>query len=222
MNVFIILAHPEAKSYNGAMFSTAVETFKKNGHNVKTSDLYRMNFNPVSGRHNFLTVKDSDYFKQQMEEMNAAELKGFAPEVEQEIQKVEWCDVMIWQFPLWWFGLPGVLQGWVDRVFAMGRTYGGGRIYENGFFKGKRAMLSLTTGGPKESYIKGGYNGDIYGVLRPIHRGMLKFVCFDVLEPNIVYGPVRMQNDERLKFLETYAQRLRQIHTESPIDVGEY
>jgi Flavodoxin-like fold len=31
---------------------------------------------------------------------------------------------MIWQFPLWWFGLPSILKGWVDRVFAMGRTYG--------------------------------------------------------------------------------------------------
>jgi len=46
---------------------------------------------------------------------------------------------MIWQFPLWWFGLPAVLKGWVDRVLAMKRTYGGGRIYETGVFRGKRA-----------------------------------------------------------------------------------
>ena len=32
---------------------------------------------------------------------------------------------MIWQFPLWWFGLPAILKGWVDRVFAMGWAYGG-------------------------------------------------------------------------------------------------
>lgn len=54
---------------------------------------------------------------------------------------------MIWQFPLWWFSVPGILKGWVDKVFAMGRTYGGGRIYEKGVFQGKKAMLSLTTGG---------------------------------------------------------------------------
>ena len=41
---------------------------------------------------------------------------------EAEIAKLEAADLMIWQFPLWWFGLPGILKGWVDRVFAMGRT----------------------------------------------------------------------------------------------------
>jgi hypothetical protein len=49
---------------------------------------------------------------------------------------------------LWWFGLPAALKGWAERVFAMGRTYGGGHIDETGVFRGKRALLSLTTGGP--------------------------------------------------------------------------
>jgi hypothetical protein len=82
------------------------------------------------------------------------------------------CDLMIWQFPLWWFGVPAILKGWVDRVFAMGRTYGGERFYENGVFKGKRALLSVTTGGPEAVYQKGGWNGDIQAILRPIQRGM--------------------------------------------------
>ena len=158
------------------MFRTAVETLSAAGHEVKTSDLYAMQFDPVSGRHNFLSAKDPDYFKQQIEEMHATETYGFADDVEEEIQKIEWCDLMIWQFPLWWFGLPGILKGWVDRVFAMGRTYGGERIYANGVFKGKRAMLSLTTGGPAPAYVKGGFNGDIHAILRPIQRGMLQFV----------------------------------------------
>src|ERR1019366_2769397 len=116
MKIFIVLAHPEHRSFNGAMFRTAVETLSAAGHQVRTSDLHAMSFDPVSGRHNFLTAKDPDYFKQQIED------------IESEIQKIEWCDLMIWQFPLWWFGLPGILKGWVDRVFAMGRTYGGGKV----------------------------------------------------------------------------------------------
>jgi len=129
---------------------------------------------------------------------------------------------MIWQFPLWWFGLPAVLKGWVDRVFAMGRTYGGGRIYETGVYRGKRAMLSLTTGGPEDAYQKGAFNGDIAAILRPIHRGMLQFVGFDVLEPQIVYGPVRLTDEERQQRLADYASRLRGIETEAPMDVGIY
>ena len=60
--------------------------------------------------------------------------------------------MMIWQFPLWWFSVPAILNGWIDRVFAMGRVYGQDRIYQNGVFKGKKALLSFTTGGAAADY----------------------------------------------------------------------
>ncbi len=154
--------------------------------------------------------------------MYASEMDGFSAEIEAEIEKMEWCDLMVWQFPLWWFGLPAMFKGWVDRVFAMQRTYGGGRIYQSGVFRGKRALLSLTTGGPEEAYRKGAFNGDIAAILRPIHRGILQFVGFDVLAPQIVYGPVRLSDEQRNSALAGYAERLRSIGAESPIDVGIY
>jgi NAD(P)H dehydrogenase (quinone) len=61
MNVFVVLAHPEPKSFNGALFNTALRTLTSAGHAVAASDLYRMGFDPVSGRHNFLTVKDPEF-----------------------------------------------------------------------------------------------------------------------------------------------------------------
>ncbi len=222
MNVFIVYAHPEPKSFNGGLFRTAVEVLRAAGHEVRASDLYAMGFDPLSSRRSFLTVKDPDYFKPQIEETHASEVGGFAPDVAEEMAKLEWCDLMIWQFPLWWFGPPAILKGWVDRVFAMGRIYGYGHIYETGRLRSKRALLSLTTGGPAAAYVKGGFNGDIDGILRPIHRGMLRFVGFEVLAPHIVYGPVRLEEAERLAILERYAERLRRIVEESPIEVGEY
>lgn len=222
MKVFVVYWHPEPRSFNSAMFQTACATLTAAGHEVRTSNLHEMRFDPVSSRKNFTTVKDPNYLKPQIEEMNATEMNGFSEEIESEIRKIEWCELMIWQFPLWWFGLPAVLKGWVDRVLAMGRTYGSGRIYQSGVFRGKRALLSLTTGGPEDAYRKGAFNGDIAAILRPIHRGMLQFVGFDVLEPHIVYGPVRLTDEQRKKQLAAYAVRLQQIARESPIDVGIY
>jgi NAD(P)H dehydrogenase (quinone) len=222
MNVLIVLAHPEPKSFNGAMFETAVATLRAAGHTIATSDLYRMGFDPASSRRNFTTVKDPDYLKLQIEELHATEVGGFAPDVEAEIVKIEAADLMIWQFPLWWFGLPGILKGWVDRVFAMGRTYGMGHIYETGVFRGKRALLSLTTGGPQESYTANGFNGDIEAILRPIHRGMLEFTGFQVLPTHITYGPVRADSGQRGAWLAAWAERLRTIEHESPMTVGRY
>lgn len=69
------------------------------------------------------------------------------------MDKLFWCDALILQFPLWWFGLPAILKGWVDRVFASGRRiYGGGKWYDRGVFAGKRAMCSVTIGGPPPIY----------------------------------------------------------------------
>lgn len=222
MKVLIVFAHPESKSFNGAMFQTAISTLEAAGHDVQHSDLYAMTFNPVSDRHNFTSVKDSQYFKQQIEELYATETDGFATEIETEMQKLEWCDLMIWQFPLWWFSVPAILKGWVDRVFAMGRVYGGEHIYETGRFCGKKAMLSLTAGGPKEAYLEGGFNGDISTILRPIQRGMLQFTGFDVLAPHIVYAPVRQMDAVRQNILDDFSRRLQAITSESAIVVGQY
>ena len=222
MNVLLVLAHPERLSFNGAMFDVAQTTLENAGHTVVTSDLYRMGFDPVSSRHNFTSVHNPDYLKLQAEEQLASETDGFADEVEAEIAKVEAADLMIWQFPLWWFGLPAILKGWVDRVFAMGRAYGNGHIYETGKFKGKRALLSLTTGGPADAYLENGFNGDLNAILRPIQRGILNFTGFSVLQPQLVYGPVRVDDAQRQAWLAQWAQRLREIESEMAIVVGRY
>jgi len=214
MRVFIVHAHPEEKSFSGAMTATARDALIAAGHDVVISDLYRMGFDPVSGRHNFTTAQDPAYFKQQLEEAYAAAHDGFAPEIQAEQDKLFWCDVLIFQFPLWWFGLPGILKGWVDRVFAAGgRIYGGGKWYDRGVFAGKRAMCALTIGGGTPIYSEHGLNGPIDQILFPINHGMFYFVGFTVIEPFLVHGPVRMSDAERAAELERYRARVLTLDT---------
>jgi NAD(P)H dehydrogenase (quinone) len=222
MKILIVFAHPELKSFNGAMFQTAIDTFKNSGHDVQLSDLYAMKFDPISDRRNFTSVKDPNYFKQQLEEMHATDVGGFIPEIEAEIQKLEWLDLMIWQFPLWWFSVPAILKGWVDRVFAMGRVYSSEHIYETGRFRGKKAMISLTVGATEDAYLKSGFHGDIHAILRPIQRGILQFSGFDVLAPQIVYAPVRQTDTVRQRILNDFSQRLRTIERELLVTINQY
>lgn len=222
MKILIVLAHPEPQSMNGAMFTTAIETLEAAGHEIKTSNLYAMRFNPVSDSSNFTRLQNASFFKQQLEELHATETGSFAYDIEMEQQKVEWCDLMIWQFPLWWFSVPGILKGWVDRVFAMGRFYGNNRFYDNGIFSSKMAMLSLTTGGEEAAYLKDGFNGDIHNMLKPIHRGILRFTGFNVLRPHIVYGPARLSPARREAELDHWKNRLQQVSNEQPVAVGMY
>ena len=216
MNVFVVFAHAEPNSFNGVLFETAVDAFRSAGHAVATSDLYAMDFDPVSDRRNFTTVRDADYFSQQREEAHATRNDGFSPLLEAEIRKIEWCDLMIWQFPMWWFSVPGILKGWIDRAFPIGRTYGGGRAFESGQFNDKRALLSLTTGAGKDAWV-GGRLGEIDRALWPLQFGVLGFLGFQVLQPNVVFGPAQMSDEHRAMSIALYRTRLTTIAGEAPI-----
>ena len=214
MRVFIVHAHPEPRSFSGAMTQAATEALAGAGHEVAVSDLYAMRFDPVSDRRNFVTTHDPDYYRQQAEEAHAAQHDGFAPDLQAEMDKLFWCDALILQFPLWWFGLPAILKGWVDRVFAAGgRTYGGGKWYDRGVFAGKRAMCALTIGGPPPIYSEHGLNGPIAAILFPINHGMLYFTGFTVIEPFLVHAPVRIGEQERKRHLERYRGRVLELET---------
>lgn len=217
MNVFIVHAHPEPKSMNGALTRLARDVLQGQGHTVKVSDLYAMGFDPVSSRKSFQSVKDQAYFKPQIEEMHAVEQGGFAPDLQAEMDKLRWCDCLIFQFPLWWFSVPAILKGWVDRVLAMGFAYGYGHIYREGVFRGKRAMLSLTTGGGPEMYTPAGANGDIHQILFPIQHGIFYFTGMDVLPPFIAWSPARITPEQRQAYLEQYGQRLLALESTEPI-----
>ncbi len=211
MKVFIVHAHPEPQSFNSAMTREAKIALEAVGDEVIISDLYGMNFDPISDRRNFTSQKDPNYFKQQVEENYASEIDGFSADIKAEIEKLFWCDVLIFQFPLWWFGLPGILKGWVDRVFAAGKIYAGGRWYDDGVLKGKKAMLSLTTGGRLTMFTEIGINGDINTILYPINHGILRFVGFDVLPPFVVFGTSQISDERRKEYLEDYKKRLLSI-----------
>jgi NAD(P)H dehydrogenase (quinone) len=211
MRVLIVYAHHEPSSFNGGMLSVARETLIASGHEVCVSDLYAMGFDPVSDRRNFTTVADPDRLDQQAEERLASTTAGFAADVAAEIDKLLWCDVLVLQFPVWWMSMPAIMKGWIDRVFALGVAYGGGRWFDRGRLAGRSAMLAITVGGDEQVYSPEGMYGSIEIVTHSINHAILGFSGFAVIEPFIVYGPGRMNDSERAAELDRYADRLRAV-----------
>jgi NAD(P)H dehydrogenase (quinone) len=218
MKILIVHAHPEPRSFCAALKDTAVAFFEKNGHEVVVSDLYQMGFNPVGGTQDFTELKDQDYFKYQAEQVNAYQQDYFSPELKLEMEKVHSSDVIIFNFPLWWFGLPAILKGWVDRVFAMGFIDGAGKgVYDNGAYPNKKAFVTMTTGGPQPAYGDQGKNGEFDTILFPIQHGMLYFTGMTVLPPFISFGPARKSDQERGEDLARYKTYLSQLDQHEPI-----
>lgn len=223
MNVLIIHAHPESKSFCSALKDYAINFFISNGHNVKVSDLYLMGFNPVGGINDFTGLLNVDYFKYQLEQVHAHNNNLYVDEIKSEMEKFEWANLIIFNFPLWWFSIPAILKGWVDRVFAMGFAYGAGKgVYEKGFFKDKTAFCCITTGGPENSYGENGRNGDMDKILFHINHGMLYFVGMKTLEPFIAFSPVRKTEDERKELLNSYQKYLTTIELKKNLFNPDY
>ena len=152
-----------------------------------------------------------------MEEAYASEVGGFAPELEKEIQRLEACDMLIFSFPIWWFGMPAILKGWVDRVFASVRIYGGEKIYETGLGSSqKRGLVLMTTGGGPDVYGGYGVNPPLSTILAPVQHGVFWFNGFLPLAPFVAWSPARITPEERTSYLATLDARLQAIASEPP------
>ncbi len=218
MKILIVYAHPEPTSFNAAMKDMAVQTLAAQGHNVTISDLYAMGWNAVAGPGDISGPRsDPTRFSLAREQTVAMETGSMSAEIAAEQAKLVAADLLILQFPIWWFGMPAILKGWGDRVFARGFAYLPGRKYDTGMFKGKRAMLATTTGTSADTYAPDGIDGDILAVLWPIHNGLLRYTGFDVLPPCVAYMPGREDDATRAGQLEAYRQRLLSLDQTEPL-----
>lgn len=213
MKVFYIYAHPEPKSFNAALKDTALAALPEKGHEVKLSDLYAMKFNPVLTASDFPERKNPEFFNAFLEAIKAAKTGAFAPDIKEEMEKVKWADLIIFQFPIYFTSMPAVMKGWIDRVLAPGFGFNPitNSAYETGLFKGKSAMLVATCGSPKEMYSEGGAHGDLNKHLESITHCVFEFMGMKVLPSCIIYEASSMSKERGTEELEKYRKKLLEI-----------
>lgn len=213
MKVFIVHAHAEPQSFNAALKDTAVETLASAGHEVLVSDLYAQGWNPVASERDFTSRRDPKYLVYGLEQRHGFDTGTIAEDIRCEIEKVEWCDLMILNAPVYWFSVPAILKGWIDRVFISGRFYGGKRIYDRGGMVGKKATLTLSLGGQEHMFGANGIHGEMELILRPLLQGTLAYCGFDVLPPYVAYHVPYVSHEKRMQMLEAYREHLGNIAT---------
>ncbi|MFC7964201.1 NAD(P)H-dependent oxidoreductase [Streptomyces cinereoruber] len=224
MKTLIVHAHPEPKSLNGSLKDLAVSTLSDAGHEVRVSDLYAMNWKAV--------VDAEDYGPEASRPLRVARDSGRAfesgtltPDVRAEQEKLLWADAIVFQFPLWWYTMPAILKGWVDRVFTHRFAYGVGEHsdtkygerFGEGTLAGRRALLSVTVGGPESHYAARGINGPVDDLLFPIQHGILHYPGLDVLPPFVLYGADRTTVEDYPDIAKAWEQRLLTLESTEPI-----
>ena len=217
MNVLIVHAHPEPKSFTAALRDQAVETLQAQGHQVRVSDLYAMNWNPVASAEDFCARENPDYLVYALEQRRSSKQQTLASDIQQELDKLLWADLLILNFPIYWFSTPAILKGWIDRVLVSGICYGGKRFYDQGGLSGKKALVTVTLGGREHMFGEGALHGPLEDMLRPILRGTLAYVGLDVLQPFVGWHVPYISAQARQDFLTRYRQRLQTIGEDQPL-----
>ena len=104
----MVYCHPAEGSFTAAVRDVVLEGLEAKGAELRVRDLYAEAFEP---------------------RLSAGELDGYLDEranrapVAGEVADLEWCDTLVFVYPTWWYGLPAMLKGWLDRVLLPGVAF---------------------------------------------------------------------------------------------------
>lgn len=187
LKAHIVLAHPEHRSFNGKLAGVSESTLSDKGYEVTLSDLYEIGFDPCEAERHYRERSDRSVFHAQTEQRFNANNGTTPTDVNDEADRLLSADLLVVHFPLWWFGAPAILKGWMDRVFVYGKVYKSQMRYDTGSCRGKKMIACITTGASSDSCSFDGREGDTRLVIWPL-LFPFRYIGFDVVKPVIMHG----------------------------------
>lgn len=132
MNVLVIYAHPDPKSFNHAILEQVKRGLKDGNHTLTVIDLYEDNFNPILTYNE--KVKRSDLANNN--------------ETERYRELIKQADHLVFIYPIWWYSTPAILKGFLDRVFVSGFAYTNEGKLPKGLLGDRSAWVVYTIDSP--------------------------------------------------------------------------
>ncbi|MEC1456620.1 NAD(P)H-dependent oxidoreductase [Bacillus haynesii] len=132
MQTAVIYAHPNPNSFNGAILNQVIKALEDGKHSYDVIDLYKDRFDPI-------LLFD--------EKKRRSDMKH-DPETAEYRRIVKNADHLIFIYPLWWGGMPAMMKGFIDRVFAAGEAYTYQGKLPKGLLKARTASVYYTADAP--------------------------------------------------------------------------
>jgi glutathione-regulated potassium-efflux system ancillary protein KefG len=116
-------------------------------------------------------------------------------------------DIIIWQYPMYWFNCPPLMKQWIDMVLEYGWAYG----KKGKALKDKIIFQVITTGGDRKSFCETGYDKyRITNLLEPFNQ-TAKVCNMEYLPPFVVHGTHKMTKEDCDKNGVTYGNLLNYL-----------
>jgi len=114
MKVLTVVSHPRVNSFTFSVADKFTQGLLEAGHETEVLDLHRIGFDPV-----LWEADEPDW---------SIDRKIYSPEAEREIERMKQFDALAYIFPVWWYSVPAMLKGYIDRVWNSGFAYGSAKL----------------------------------------------------------------------------------------------
>lgn len=219
-SVLWVSAHPDPASLTATLRDGAIADLRRRGVDVVESDLYRMGFEPLVSVADVSGAAEGPVSRWQQE---ATETGTLAPDIRAEQEKLRTADTVVLQFPLWWYGVPAILKGWIDRVFTNGFAFGvrdeEGKVrkYGDGGLAGKHALAVVAAGDRGSALGPRGVSGDLEDVLWPLLHGTLFYTGMAPHRPYLVPSADRVTAGDVSRLVDELGSRVAGLVDEEPL-----
>lgn len=201
MKAHIVHAHSEPASFTAAMRDVAKAALEAKGYDVTISDLYAMGFDPLISRADFTHEVGEPVAFTKEQRVGWSE-RTLDPAILAEANKTLAADLLVLTFPVYWFSVPAMLKGWMDRVLLSGPFYSGRDMYDRGGMKGKKALAIASLGGRPHMFGADSLHGPLgNGMLRHVLQGTLGVCGYEVVEPFFAYHAPYVKPEARTEML---------------------
>ena len=199
MHALIVLSHPNPQSFSHGIAAQLAQGVETNGHTAEIADLAAEGFDPRFTR-NDVDVSNKEALP--------------AEDVIAEQKRVDRADALVLVYPVYWWSMPGLLKGWIDRVFTNGWAYDYGadlRVVK----KLRRLPVHLLAHGAadEKTYQKYGY---LDAMKKQIDEGIFDYCGAKVLTSQLLIG---LDDSARAADLETALNVGRKIFESSKVEV---
>lgn len=207
----IVYAHPEPNSFVAAMRDITQDSLGLAGWETSLKDLQASSFKAVADGSDFRDRARADHLVYSLEQRHAWQNKSIDPEIAAEVESVVSSDLLVLVFPVFWFSVPALMKGWIDRVFLSGVFYGGRRVYDRGGMCGKHALVVASLGGREHMFGPEAIHGDLKGMMRHLLQGTLGYAGFSVYEPFFAYHVPYLDDSARTGILMKLRHELQSL-----------
>lgn len=183
MKYAIVYAHPDPRSFNRALLEAVERRLRETGEQYVVRDLYALGFDPVLAR-------------EELAPDGANHPRG---DVGREREYVAKADALVFIYPVWWFAMPAIMKGYIDRVFSEGFAFALEGGHFRGLLGGKKVFIINTTGSPGEILDRMGYE-DAMRLM--IDMGIFGFCGMEVVRHRYFYAVPEADEAARLIMLE--------------------